>query len=383
MNKREVWIAADCIVSPLGTSTKENYQRIKDGISGISLINDASLFDGPVHASIIRHHEIIKNTVAGKTLTKFESLSILSIQNALTQIKLDTTADRTLFILSSTKGNIELLSHDGYDAKRIHLHEAAKTISEFFGNYEQPVVVSNACVSGVMALLVAKRYIQSGRYDHVIVTGADVLTKFVLSGFQSLNAISAEACKPFDSKRKGVTLGEAAATIILSADPDSVGASKKIKILGGGLSNDANHISGPSRTGEELAMAVNAALHDAEISKSEIDFISAHGTATLYNDEMEAKAFNILKINEVPLHSLKGFFGHTLGAAGVVEAIISSHALMYDELIPTLGFDELGVSQPVNVIRTLASKKISTCLKTASGFGGCNAAIVFRKYYSG
>jgi 3-oxoacyl-[acyl-carrier-protein] synthase-1 len=381
MSMRDVWIAADCIISPLGNTTEENYRNILEGKTGISLVNDASLFNGSVHASVIAAADmVIQNGASGKSFTKFESISIRSIANALKKIQLDTTSDRTLFILSSTKGNIELLTDAGYDARRIHLAESAGTIANYFGNTQQSPVVSNACISGVMAILVAKRYIQSGQYDHVVVTGADVLTKFVLSGFQSLSAISPEPCKPFDAKRKGVSLGEAAATIILSTNPASIKGKKEVKIIGGGLSNDANHISGPSRSGEELADAINIALEKSGLTSKDVDFISAHGTATLYNDEMEAKAFNLAGLATVPLNSLKGYFGHTLGAAGILESIISQHALTKEQLIPTFGFDSLGVSQPVKVIHKIESKKITTCLKTASGFGGCNAAVVLKKF---
>jgi 3-oxoacyl-[acyl-carrier-protein] synthase-1 len=145
------------------------------------------------------------------------------------------------------------------------------------------------------------------------------------------------------------------------------------------LSNDANHISGPSRTGEELAQAIQIALTTSDMTADDIDFISAHGTATLYNDEMEAKAFTVANLGHVPMNSLKGYFGHTLGAAGIVEMIISMHSLLNNELVPTFGFHELGVSKPINVIKQIESKELTTCLKTASGFGGCNAAVILNK----
>jgi 3-oxoacyl-[acyl-carrier-protein] synthase I len=376
-NMRDVWIAADCIVSPLGVTTHENYQNIKAGKSGISLVKKSALSSEQVYAGWIDDKDL--DFKASSDFTRFESISILSIKNALSQIKLDASTHNTVFILSTTKGNIELVDQVGYDKKRIHLHETAKFIAAAFGKKQSPLVVSNACISGVMAIIVAKRLIQSGIYDHAIITGADVLSKFVLSGFKSLNAISPEPCKPFDAKRKGVTLGEAAATIVLTANPLSIQAQNKIKITGGGLSNDANHISGPSRTGQELSMAVNHALAEAGVLNNDVDVISAHGTATLYNDEMEAKAFNLSGLANAPLNSLKGYFGHTLGAAGIVETIISAQSLMNDELIPTFGFSELGVSEAVNVIDHFESRKINTYLKTASGFGGCNAAIVLNK----
>ena len=371
----DVWIAADSIVSPLGLTSEENYQNIKEGKSGIDVLRNSDYTNDKVYAGWIQKPLPQYPSV----LTRFETISLISAEKALKKVSLDASSDRVIFILSSTKGNIELLENGKSPDKRIHLHETARVIAEHFNNTQKPVVVSNACISGVMAVLVASRLLQSARYDHAVIIGADILSRFVISGFQSLQAISPEPCRPFDVKRKGVNLGEAAATIILSNDPESIGAKKNIKVTGGGLSNDANHISGPSRTGEELAQAIENALCQSGIKSKDIDFISAHGTATLYNDEMEAKAFTIANLGHVPLNSLKGYFGHTLGAAGVVELIISMHSLLNNELIPTFGFDELGVSTPLNVIKQVQSKELTTCLKTASGFGGCNAAIILNK----
>jgi 3-oxoacyl-[acyl-carrier-protein] synthase-1 len=208
--------------------------------------------------------------------------------------------------------------------------------------------------------------------------GADVLSNFVLAGFKSLNAMSPQRCKPFDKNRTGISLGEAAATIVVSRDKQA-GENTKVKIMGGGLSNDANHISGPSKTGEELAMAIDLALEESGVGSSAVDFISAHGTATLYNDEMEAKAFDHAGLSGKPVNSLKGSFGHTLGAAGLVESIMNIEGLINNEVLPTVGFENLGVSIPLIVSSKLKKLNAGICLKTSSGFGGCNAAIVFQK----
>jgi len=372
---KNVWIASDNIISPLGFSSAGNFKSIIAGKTGLSLLDNPRLTTSPVYAGYIGEPE-----TSFAPHTKFEILCIRSAQDALRSLTLDASSDRVLFMLSTTKGNIELLDEGATDDDRIHLFNTARMIASHFGNRQQPVVISNACISGVMALLTAKRLLLAGTYDHAVVVGADVLTRFVLSGFQSLQAISPERCRPFDAKRKGVNLGEAAATIVLSVDPASIGGEQRVKITGGGLSNDANHISGPSRTGEELAMAIEHAMREAGVASQQVDFISAHGTATLYNDEMEAKAFNIAALDRVPLNSLKGYFGHTLGAAGIVETIISKHALQENSLVPTAGFDELGVTRPVAVIRAFEKRNaLSICLKTASGFGGCNAAMVLQK----
>jgi 3-oxoacyl-[acyl-carrier-protein] synthase-1 len=227
-----------------------------------------------------------------------------------------------------------------------------------------------------MAILTGARLIRSGLYENVVVAGADVISNFVLSGFQSFQAISSRPCRPFDRSRDGITLGEGAATVILSSRPEYAGG---VKVMGGSTSNDANHLSAPSRTGAELAYSINRALKEAGLLSADIDFISAHGTATLYNDEMEAKALTLANLQSVPVNSLKGYYGHTLGAAGLIESIIATQSLKEDLVISTIGFEEMGVSQPLNVCDKLLSAPLKNCLKTASGFGGCNAALVLSK----
>jgi 3-oxoacyl-[acyl-carrier-protein] synthase I len=219
------------------------------------------------------------------------------------------------------------------------------------------------------------RLLQAGKYKHVIITGCDRFTRFVLKGFQSFQAVSDAPCKPFDKERKGITLGEASATIILSVDAQQP---QLAQLLAGATSNDANHISGPSRTGEELALAIERALKGANCTANDIDLLSAHGTATLYNDEMEAKAFNISGLGDTPVHSLKGYIGHTLGTAGVLESALVIEALQRQQLIPSAGYEHSGVSMPLNITTQMQPASVRYALKTASGFGGCNAAIVWK-----
>ncbi len=376
---RTTWIAADQIISPLGLTAEENYQAMREGKSGITLVENSAFSKDPVYLGKIYDSPPVQGVNNRTAFTRFERLVILSIQDVLLRIKLDTASAKVIFILSTTKGNIDLMEEGKRERRHVHLPETARTISQFFANPNTPLVISNACVSGVTAMLLGKQLVESGQYDHAVVTGADVLSRFIVSGFQCLSALSPEPCRPFDKKRKGTTLGEAAGTVVLTSDPGKIGAEPKIRILGGGLSNDANHISGPSRTGEELGMAIQRAIKDSGIRREEIDFVSAHGTATLFNDEMEAKAFNLSGLRDTPLNSLKGYFGHTLGAAGVVESVMSIHALLHNELMPTLGYEETGVSVPVNINKRLESRQLTTCLKTASGFGGCNAAMILKK----
>ena len=367
---KQVWVAADTIVSPLGKSSEQNFTQLKKGLSGVSLLDDPSCT--PV-AGLAGKIDSIDST---PELTRFEAMSLEAVRQITDRFSLP--AERTLFILSTTKGNISVVDDGKPDHLRLSLHATAEFLARKMGLGDH-LVVSNACISGVMALIVAKRFLQAGKYDHALVVGADTLSRFVISGFQSLQALSSERCRPFDAERKGINLGEAAAAMLLTVKPEALGIKPVIRMLGSGLSNDANHISGPSRTGEELAYAIRQALKQSSVSAAEVDFISAHGTATLYNDEMEAKAFDLAGLSNTPLNSLKAYYGHTLGAAGIVETVVGMHSLEQGVAIPTLGFSTPGVSKPVNVISEISTRRLNTFLKTASGFGGCNAAMVLQK----
>lgn len=372
----EVFVAAGNILSPLGTTARENFERVRAGESGISRQ------PGGFFASVIPD-ALLQPLVAASGLsghTKFEQLLILSIQDALLQTSISLRDKRTAFIVSTTKGNIALLEQGlGADIGPMQLHNTAVRTAEYFGAANRPVVVSNACISGLLAILIGQRMIRSGRYDHAVVCGADLMTKFVLSGFQSFQAVSDEPCRPFDADRKGITLGEGAATVILTRNKTFLPGKQAIRLGEGASSNDANHISGPSRTGAELAAAITTAMQQSGVQPSDIGFVSAHGTATLYNDEMEAKAFHLSGLQQVPVNSLKGYYGHTLGAAGLIEAIVGMYSMQEEVVIPTAGFASSGTSQPLMVSSQLEPRPMAHYLKTTSGFGGCNAAMVFSK----
>ncbi|MEI7981088.1 MAG: hypothetical protein WCI71_05515, partial [Bacteroidota bacterium] len=184
--------------------------------------------------------------------------------------------------------------------------------------------------------------------------------------------------KPFDLKRNGLSLGEGCGVMALTA-LNTDGEEMPVRYAGGAITNDANHISGPSRTGEELSLAINRAISQAGLSPDEIGYISAHGTATTYNDEMESKAIGLSRLTPVPVNSFKGYWGHTLGAAGIIESVAAIHSLRTGFLFRSAGYEQPGVPEPLNIIEQHDKKPLGSCLKTASGFGGCNAAIIYQK----
>ncbi len=367
---RDVYVLADNIFSPLGENTRKNMDAVRQGQTGIRQ-HPAGLSAAPFYAALFSPEE----KQAGADMTSFEQLVFSSARNAIQDVQIDVSDKKTGFILSTTKGNISLIENrDGEEipVNRVALNTSAGLIAKKLGLISEPLVVSHACISGLLAMITGMRLIQAGIYDQLIISGGDLITSFIYSGFMSFQAISPNPCRPFDATRDGITLGEAAATVVLSANKKP-GA---IRLAGGAVSNDANHISGPSRTGEELWFAIRSAMQQAGTDAKDIDFVSAHGTATKYNDEMEAKALHLASLPEVPVNSLKGYYGHTLGAAGILESIITMHSMKENLILPTLGFSTPGTEMPVNVTNEIRQAKLQKTLKTASGFGGCNAAIV-------
>lgn len=371
-----VYLGAHNITSPLAFTSHENFERVSRGESAIKQ-RPFPFTSQDIFCSYFNDQQLAERfsvLADPASYTKLERMCLLSIHDVIQQSGLDLTQPDTLIILSTTKGNIDLLdaATAQQDPKRVYLSELAAVITRHFGCANKTVVLSNACISGLLAMLVAKRYIESGQYKHILVCGADLVSEFTLSGFKSFNALSASRCKPFDAHRDGINLGEAAASILLSAEKTG-----NLVISSGASANDANHISGPSRTGEGLFQALNHCLENTD--KTSIGFISAHGTATEYNDEMEAMAFQRAGLNDRPLHSLKAYYGHTLGAAGVLESILAVMALQENKLIASLGFEENGTTHTMNLIRQTTVTPLQRCLKTASGFGGCNAVAIFEK----
>ncbi len=373
---QDVFVVADNVYSPIGKTTAENFINLKNNIGGVRRHAPNEMSAQPFYAALFCDEEhIFRND----SFTKFEQLLIASIDNALKLADIDVRNDKTVVIISTTKGNISLLETEKYSEslkKRIALTTSAKLVADHFGFKPKPVVVSNACISGVLGIITAMRLLRSGTYENAVIAGADMISKFILSGFQSFQALSPGVCRPFDKSHDGLNLGEGAGTIILSTNKKYAG---NLIVKGGSLSNDANHISGPSRTGEELAQAISKSIADAGVRTDEIGFISAHGTGTVYNDEMEANAVRIAGADKLPLNSLKGYYGHTLGAAGLIETIISVESLRQGLFIGTPGFDVAPESHPVNASADHRNIKANNFLKTASGFGGCNAAVVIGK----
>lgn len=348
-----VRIISTNIISPLGDTTEENYRAVRAGKSAC-LPHEAGERGVPFDfcAALFQR------------ACSFEDLAIRSAKDAINKAK-GIALDRTLYILSTTKGDADAMPGD-----------SAKRIAVALGIKSAPIVVCNACISGAAAMVLAMRMLKTETYDYVVVTGADVQTCFTLAGFESLKALSDEPCRPFDAERRGLNLGEAAATVVMTRE-DSGDTTRRWRMLNGAITNDAYHTSTPHPKGVGCMKAINQVLQGYD--KERLATVSVHGTATMYNDQMESKAIEGTALSNVPLSALKGYFGHTMGAAGLLEMILTARALDDGWILPTKGYQEVGVSGKVKISSNEVRTEKSDFLKIISGFGGCNAALLLSK----
>ncbi len=264
--------------------------------------------------------------------------------------------------------------------------EAAKYIADHFSLNQPGLIVNAACASSTIALSRAAGRIAAGFDDCILVWGAEIISEFVFAGFASIKALTPDCCRPFDKLRNGLILGEgAAALLLMSAEKaEETGSKPLARISGWGVANDAVHLTAPAADGHGLYEACNRALQRASLKPENIAAINAHGTATIHNDKMEIAAFTKLfrkngNQKKIPLHSIKGALGHTLGAAGALETTIAINSLQEQRLPPTVGLIQPEIeicNQVAPEIQPFSGKNL---LLTNSGFGGVNAALILQR----
>lgn len=365
------YLGGDALLTAFGFGTQENFRAMEAGRCALRPVSEPCELAA---AGKIDPETLRSFALEGYTL--LESAMIRAVDHALTESGLSLGAEECRLVVSTTKGNVDLLRGSAVPPEAAYLSTLADRIAGRFGAVHRPLVVSNACISGVTALIVARRMIRDGVCRHVVVVGGDLLTEFVAAGFLSFKSVRSGPCRPYDlTPEHGLSLGEAVGALVLTADPARA-KGPAVVLEGGAVTNDANHISGPSRTGDGLHYAIERALEEACVGREEISFLNAHGTGTAYNDAMESRAVTLSGLNACPMNSLKGYIGHTLGASGIVESILAAEQLRRGVLLGTAGFTAPGVPCPVNVSSQHRRLAMRHGLKTASGFGGCNAAIV-------
>ncbi len=368
---KPVVVKAD-MVTPYGRGTEACWQGLLGGTTALSRVTrfKTAAFHSD-YAGIInglRYHDG-DSLVMQMLVMLFEGASI--------------PGDAKL-LLATTKGEIDLLEQSMLD-QRGDAAEAIVTrllgkVADLTEAQGEGLVISAACTSSSAALAQASAMIRNGHADCVLVAACDSVTEFIFSGFSSLMALDREPARPFDKHRAGLNVGEAAAYTLLMSEERAVRESRPVlgTVAGWGLSDDANHMTGPSRESEGLILAISKALTSAGIGSTEVGFISAHGTGTIYNDQMEMRAFrSIFKDAVRPVYSIKGGIGHTMGAAGLIETIITLRSLRDRTVPPTVNLkepDDDARGWVADDQQALPAK--SFALVTNAGFSGMNTALV-------
>ncbi len=292
----------------------------------------------------------------------------------------------SFLITATTKAGIDNLEEllKGYPAafQDILLSSITDIISKKFGLIKNGINISASCVSSTVAVAQGSSMIASGRTEAVLICCIDLVTEFIFSGFSALKALSPVPCMPFDRRRNGLSLGEGGAALLLMshARAQRENRNRLGMILGFGVANDATHITAPAKSGSGLTQAILQALKTAKRKPEEITAINAHGTGTIYNDLMELNAFRqVFGERKVPVYSVKGVIGHTLGAAGGIEIILGLKTLSTRIVPPTVGFSNPEVGAKGQVSSEPQHISGDYLLTTNSGFGGVNAAVILGK----
>jgi 3-oxoacyl-[acyl-carrier-protein] synthase II len=391
-----VAVVAAGVVSPLGfglSETLDSLRRSQDCVSPVTRFSVAQCRCKT--AGQVPDDRLLAGRGEAPRSRRLHRASHMMIQALKEVLAQEPRFEPELTVIGTTSGGMSYGEHyyrslrQARDLRRaptwIANYPAQKPVidaHETFGISAPCQVIANACASGTNAIGHAFECVRSGRYERVLAGGYDALSELVFTGFDSLQASTPEKCRPFDRQRTGMVLGEGAAILGLE-NLDSAhqrGAPVLAEIIGYGISTDNFHITQPDPTGIGAQQAMQQALQSARVSAEEVDYINAHGTATLFNDAAEGKAISGL-FNGVPVSSTKGMMGHSLGAAGAIEAVICLLALQHQFLPPNINFGALDDHLNLNIVANEARAAVlRTALSNSFGFGGTNASILMRTF---
>ena len=383
------------MVSAAGWTLDETWEAIEQGRSGLRAL---SLFEsqrcGKLPVGEVTGDPALRSGLSGGS--RSDHLAVWAARQAWLDAGLDPScfaADRGAVVLGALTGGMmfteEFLSrlHLEQRADGQHLADraccnSADRVAELFGLGGFRTTVSNACASGGAALGLGCDLIESGEADVVLAGGVDSLNRVVLNGFNSLMLVSPEGCRPFDAERKGMSVGEGAGVLVLESEEHAKARGARVRawLAGRGNTCDAHHVSAPQPEGRGLHEAMRLALDGAGLAPAAVDYINAHGTGTADNDPVEARAIRAL-FGEAPpaVSSTKRFFGHTLAAAGAIEAIVTVLALERQAIPPNLGLRTVDPKIPLAPVMEYRRAKLDVAMSTSLGFGGNNSAVLFRR----
>lgn len=405
-HRTAVHVAARGVVCAFGLGEEALFRGLLSGSSGVGLIDEHPLSDGGIQATHaqaqaatmdgaseapgslpLKGARVPEALVASSRETE-QTLALLEL--AWRQIEEDpawsAVDPRALGVaVGTTQGTIARWSQHqealALDPRHVPawpvISEPAAWLARRVGAGGPVETPSLACASGTAAVGLGLSWIRRGLCQAVVAGGVDIFSPFVFHGFRALKALDPDRPRPFDAARAGLALGEGAALLLLTGDPSETG----VQVLGFGLGADANHLTGPDPRGLGLSRAITSALFDAGLGPSDLDHVNAHGTATRYNDLMESKAFaHALGAHaaQVPVNSIKGAIGHTLGAAGAIEAVYAMGVMQRGLVPPTIGLLQPDPEIPLNLVHgpNPLVGGYRRVLSTSSGFGGLNAALV-------
>jgi len=370
----EIFVADTSIVTAMGNSMDEMWPKLCAGDSAIKVIQR-------FRTDRLMYHDAA--CVEGLEPDEGKNLICKLMSGALDNLK--PLPKDTFTIWTGIKGDVQFIEDraEGREAMPPYLaRHYREWVCSYLGIPNTGLEINAACASSTVGLAIGAQMISEGRYSSVLVCAADMVSRFIFTGFASLRGLSATKCRPFDRDRDGLYLGDGAAAILL-ADSESIermGYTPLARLTGWGIANDANHITGPAKDGRGLINSIRPALAQAGLAHDEVEAYCAHGTGTPYNDAMELTAIEtIFGSRRFPMFSVKGAIGHTLGAAGAIEAAISIRSLAEKIAVPTSG-----LVSPEDRAEGRASDKEqpfpgNNILTSNSGFGGCNAAVLFER----
>lgn len=387
------------IISAIGNNVAENYSSLLAGRAGISNISKIdTVHKGSIMVGEIEFTngelEAILGLDANNNYSRTALLGAIAAKEAIADAKItNIKAYRTGLISSTSVGGMDMTEKFYYnylessDNRRYieghHAGDSTEKIAEQLGMDQSLVTtISTACSSAANAIMLGARLIKSGKLDRVIVGGADCLSKFTINGFNTLMILSDTYNTPFDENRKGLNLGEAAAYLVLESEFLVKKEDKKVLgyVVGYGNANDAYHQTASSENGDGATLAMEKALAVAGLEPKDIDYINAHGTATGNNDLSEGRAIIRVFGEEVPeFSSTKAYTGHTLAAAGAIEAVYAVLALQNNIIYPNLNFKTPMKEFSLIPETSLKEKVLHTVLSNSLGFGGNCSSLIFSK----